>query len=100
MVESRLTQVLLRLGTGITLAFIYLPLLLIGLYAFNRSVTQGWPIENYSTKWFSIAYHHERVRTALWLSVRAALGATALAMVLGTLISLAVSRYRFFGRET
>jgi putative spermidine/putrescine transport system permease protein len=100
MVESRLTRVLLRLGTGITLAFVYLPLFLIGLYAFNRSVTQGWPIENYSTKWFSVAYHDERVRDALWLSVRAALGATAVAMVLGTLISLAVSRYRFFGRET
>ena len=27
-------------------------------------------------------------------------GATAVALVLGTLISVAVSRYRFFGRET
>jgi putative spermidine/putrescine transport system permease protein len=100
MVESRLTRALLRLGTAVTLAFIYLPLVLIGLYAFNRSVTQGWPIENYSTRWFSVAFHDERVRSALWLSIRAALGATAVALVLGTLISLAVSRYRFFGRET
>jgi putative spermidine/putrescine transport system permease protein len=100
MVESRLTRALLRLGTAVTLAFIYVPLVLIGLYAFNRSVTQGWPIENFSTKWFSVAYHDEGVRNALWLSVRAALGATAVALVLGTLISLAVSRYRFFGRET
>ncbi|HET9324602.1 MAG TPA: ABC transporter permease [Gaiellaceae bacterium] len=99
MVESRLTRALLRVGTGVILAFIYLPLVLIGLYAFNRSVTQGWPIENYSTKWFSVAYHDEAVRSALWLSVRAALGATAVALVLGTLISLAVSRYHFFGRE-
>jgi putative spermidine/putrescine transport system permease protein len=100
MVEPRLTRALLRLGTAVTLAFIYLPLVLIGLYAFNRSVTQGWPIENYSTRWFSVAFHDERVRSALWLSIRAALGATAVALVLGTLISLAVSRYRFFGRET
>ena len=100
MVESRLTRTLLRLGTGVTLGFIYLPLILIGLYAFNRSVTQAWPIENYSTRWFSVAYHDDGVRNALWLSVRAALGATAVALVLGTLISLAVSRYRFFGRET
>jgi len=100
MVESRLTRSLLRLGTGVTLAFIYLPLILIGFYAFNRSVTQSWPIENFSTKWFSVAYHDEGVRSALWLSVRAALGATAVALVLGTLVSLAVSRYRFFGRET
>jgi putative spermidine/putrescine transport system permease protein len=98
--ESRLARAVLQLGTGITLAFIYFPLILIALYAFNRSVTQGWPIEDYSTRWFSVAYHDEGVRDALWLSVRAALGATAVALVLGTLISLAVSRYRFFGRET
>ena len=50
MVESRLTRLLLRLGTGLTLAFIYGPLIVIGLYAFNRNVTQKWPIENYSTR--------------------------------------------------
>ena len=99
MVESRLTRILLRLGAGATLAFIYLPLILIALYAFNESVTQSWPIHAYTTKWFSIAYHDEGVRQALWLSVRAALGATAVAMVLGTLASLAVSRFEFFGRD-
>jgi putative spermidine/putrescine transport system permease protein len=99
-VESRVTRVLLRLGAAFTLAFIYLPLILIGFYAFNQSVTQSWPIENFSTKWFSVAYHDEDVRDALWLSVQAALGATAAALVLGTLVSLALSRYRFFGRET
>ena len=38
MVESRLTRVLLRVGAGITLAFIYIPLFIIGLYAFNAQV--------------------------------------------------------------
>ena len=99
MVESRLTRVLLRVGAGITLAFIYIPLFIIGLYAFNAQVTQGWPIEDYSTKWFSVAFHDEDVREALKLSVYAALGATAIALVLGTLASMAVARYRFFGRE-
>ena len=100
MIESRLTRVFLRLGAAVTLAFIYLPLIVIAIYAFNESVTQSWPIENFSTKWFSVAYHDEGVRDALWLSLLAALGATAVALVLGTLISVAVSRYRFFGRET
>ncbi|HET7854903.1 MAG TPA: ABC transporter permease [Gaiellaceae bacterium] len=100
MTEPLLTRVLLRLGAGVTLAFIYVPLVLIAFYAFNESVTQSWPIENFSTKWFSTAYHNEGVRDALKLSVLAGLGATGVALVLGTLISLAVSRYRFFGRET
>lgn len=99
MVESRLTRILLRLGAGVTLAFIYVPLIVIGLYAFNRNVTQAWPIETYSTKWFSVAFRDEDVRDALELSVLAALGATAIALVLGTLASMAVARYHFFGRE-
>ena len=99
MVESRLTRILLRVGAGATLVFIYLPLLLVGLYAFNRNVTQGWPIENFSTKWFSVAFHDSDVRDALKLSLLAALGATSIALVLGTLASMAVARYSFFGRE-
>ena len=50
---------------GVTLAFIYIPLVVIGLYAFNENVTQAWPIEKYSTKWFSVAFHDEDVREAL-----------------------------------
>jgi putative spermidine/putrescine transport system permease protein len=99
MAESRLTRYLLRGAVAVTLAFIYAPLLVMGLYAFNESVTQGWPIESLSTKWFSVAWNNPEVREALVLSVLAGLGATAIALVLGTLASLAVSRYAFFGRE-
>ena len=100
MVESPFARWMLRLGAGATLAFLYAPLVVIGLYAFNAQVTQGWPIQDWSTKWFRVAYEDEAVRQALWLSVKAALGATVVAMVLGVLLSLAVSRYHFFGRET
>jgi putative spermidine/putrescine transport system permease protein len=91
---------LLRLGALATLAFIYVPLVVIGLYAFNANVTQGWPIEDFSTRWWRVAYEDEAIRDAIVLSVVAALGATAIALVLGTLASLAVSRYEFFGRDT
>ena len=37
--------------------------------------------------------------TALWTSVKAGLGATAIALVLGSMVAFAVARYRFFGRE-
>ena len=99
MTESRLTRVLLRVGTLGTLAFLYGPLLVIALYAFNRNVTQKWPIEEYSTRWFKVAFEDEAVREALLNSLIAAVGATAIALVLGTLASMAVARYSFFGRE-
>jgi putative spermidine/putrescine transport system permease protein len=39
------------------------------------------------------------MRQALWLSVRAAVFATAIALLLGSLAAFAVHRFRFFGRE-
>ncbi len=99
MVESRLTRALLRLASAFTLAFLYVPLIVIALYAFNGQVVQRWPIEEWSTRWFSVAFENEGVRTALKNSVVAGLGATAIALVLGTLASMAIARYRFFGRE-
>ncbi|MDX6423991.1 MAG: putative spermidine/putrescine transport system permease protein [Gaiellaceae bacterium] len=91
---------LLRGGTALTLAFVYAPLVIIALYAFNTSRIQTWPIDGLTLEWFDRALHNSGVRDALMLSVKAALGATVLALVLGTLASIAVARYRFFGRET
>jgi len=99
MVEPRITRVLLRLGSAFTLGFLYLPLVIIGLYAFNGQVVQRWPIEEWSTRWFRVAFENEDVRTALKNSVVVGLAATAIALVLGTLASMAIARYRFFGRE-
>jgi putative spermidine/putrescine transport system permease protein len=98
--ESRASRILLRLGTGATLAFIYFPLAVIAVYAFNENISQTWPIEHYTTKWFGVAWRDPDVRDALLLSVKAAVGATVIALALGTLVAQAVSRSRFFGRET
>jgi putative spermidine/putrescine transport system permease protein len=90
----------LRVGTAVTLAFIYIPLIVIGIYAFNESRSQAWPVDGFTLEWFDRALHNPGVRDALWTSLQAALGATAVALLLGTLAAIAVSRYRFFGRET
>ena len=91
---------LLRIGTGLTLVFVYTPIVVIALYAFNESRIQAWPIKGVTLEWFDRALHNPGARDALVLSLKAAVGATLLALVLGTLASLAVARYRFFGRET
>jgi putative spermidine/putrescine transport system permease protein len=90
----------LRVGTAITLAFIYIPLIVIAIYAFNESRSQAWPIDGLTLEWFDRAFHNPGVRDALWTSVKAATGATLTAIALGTLAALAISRYRFFGRDT
>ena len=90
---------LLRLGTAVTLLFLYVPLIVIALYAFNSTRVQKWPPAGLTLDWFSKAFDNQGVRDALWTSVRAGVGATAVALVLGTLASIAVARYSFFGRE-
>ena len=100
MVESRSLRIFLKLATSFTLAFIYVPLLVIVLYAFNERRTLAWPLPGLTLKWFEKAVNNPGVRDALLTSLKAGLGATALAVVLGTLAAIAVSRYRFFGRET
>ena len=88
------TRWALRIGTAITLAFIYIPLLVIGIYAFNESRSQSWPIEGLTLTWWDKAIHNPGVRDALWTSLKAGLGATAIALLLGTLAAMAVARHR------
>jgi putative spermidine/putrescine transport system permease protein len=94
------TRWFLRIGTALTLLFIYFPIAVIVLYAFNSRRTQVWPIPGLTLDWFEKAWHNEGLRDALLTSFKAGLGATAIAMVLGSLAAYAVARYAFFGRET
>lgn len=97
---SRTSRAFLLVATGLTLVFIYFPLVIIVLYAFNGNTTLGWPITSWTTKWFAIAFADEGIRDALLLSLQIAFAATAVAILLGTLLAFAVQRYSFFGRET
>jgi putative spermidine/putrescine transport system permease protein len=96
---TRRSTILLRVAVGLGLAFIYIPLFVLGLYAFNASKILEWPPPGLTFEWFPKAIE-STARDALWTSIKVALVATAIALVLGTLASLAVSRHRFFGRET
>jgi putative spermidine/putrescine transport system permease protein len=97
--ETRATRIGLGAATTLVIAFLWVPILIILAYAFNGSVLQTWPIQNLTLHWFHEAWVDQEVRSSLWLSVKIGLIATAVAMVLGTAASFAISRFRFFGRE-
>jgi putative spermidine/putrescine transport system permease protein len=97
--SSRLSRIALAAWTALVLLFLFVPIAIIVLYAFNSSNVQSWPLPGLSTKWFSSTWHNEEMRHALWLSVRAGLISTAIALVLGSMAAFAVHRFRFFGRE-
>ena len=92
-------KIALGAWVALVLAFLYIPIGIICLYAFNSSNVQSWPIPGFTTKWFTEAWNDDEVRTALWLSLRAGLLATAVALVLGSLAAFGLSRSRFFGRD-
>jgi putative spermidine/putrescine transport system permease protein len=98
-VETRSTRTALAVWAAAVVFFLWFPLVLICLYAFNSSNIQSWPIAGFTLHWFSVAWHDTEARSALWLSLEAALLATGVALVLGTMAAFAVSRFRFFGRD-
>ena len=98
--ETRGTKIGLRAFVVLVLLFLYIPIALIVLYAFNSSNVQSWPIAGLTTKWFSPAIHNPDMQQALWLSLKAGGIATSVALLLGSMAAFGVHRFRFFGRES
>jgi putative spermidine/putrescine transport system permease protein len=97
---SRGGRIALGAWAFLVLAFLWIPLLIIMVYAFNSSTIQTWPISGWTLHWFKQAWNDEEVRSSLWLSVKVGLIATGVALVLGSAAALAIGRFRFFGRES
>ena len=97
--ETRGFRVLIKVSAALLLVFLYVPLAIVVLYAFNDSVAQAWPIEEFTTKWFGIAWRSLLVREALANSLEVATIATLFALALGSAAAFAVHRFRFFGRN-
>lgn len=91
----------LRFSVIGVLLFLYLPFLVILLYAFTIEDTAfTFPPPGLTLRWFGAAWGRADLWDALWLSLRVASVATGAAMILGTLAAAAVHRARFFGRES
>lgn len=99
MTLSRTTRWILGLLAAAVLVFIYFPLAVVLVNSFNASKTFSWPPTSFTTEWWAKAATNEGVREALLTSVKAATGATLIALLLGAMIAFAVARYDFFGKQ-
>ena len=97
--ESRRTRWLIGASSIVTLLFLYVPLVIVVMYAFNNAVGQSWPIKDYTTKWFATTWHSHLVREAFATSLQVATIATGAALLLGSAAAFAVHRFSFFGRN-
>ncbi len=91
----------LKAATAAAIVFLHFPLLIVVLYAFTTSEgTFSFPPPGLTTRWFGVALDNADIWEAMRLSVEVAAVATLVALVLGSMASAAVGRYRFFGQET
>jgi len=97
--EPRGLRIALRIWVALVLLFLFLPIFLIVLFAFNKSIIQSWPISGLTLHWFSVAFHDDAVRAAFVLSVKVGLLATAIALVLGSAVAYSLRKFKFFGRD-
>jgi putative spermidine/putrescine transport system permease protein len=100
MVESGWVRIGLRVATWVIVGFLYLPLVIVVVHAFNQSPFNEWPPTGFTLRWFGEALTNAAIPVAFMNSILAALGAVAIALVLGTLAAMAVQRYEFFGKES
>jgi putative spermidine/putrescine transport system permease protein len=96
---GRAARFLLGLWAALVLLFLFGPIAVIALYAFNATNIQSWPISGFSLRWFGSAWNNREIRSALALSLEAGVIATTIATLLGTAAAFAVHRFRFFGRD-
>jgi spermidine/putrescine transport system permease protein len=81
------------------LVVLYAPILLIPLFSFNNSIYVRFPMEGFTTQWFSELWDREPVWEALWASIRVGVTVAVLSTALGVLAARAITRYRVPGQS-
>src|SRR6266487_1506999 len=93
--EGFWTRMALRVWVVLVLLFLFIPILLIPVYALNSSKIQSWPLTSFTLNWVNLTLNDPEVVSAVGLSVRIALVTTVFALVLGSLAAFAIHRTTF-----
>jgi spermidine/putrescine transport system permease protein len=102
--RRRWTSYVLPFYVGGVIAYLLVPIAVMILYSFNGSnahlPTVTFKLQGFTTEWYRTWNGVPGLTPAFYLSLRLALASTAVAAVLGTLLALALARYRFRGKGT
>ena len=90
---------LIKAYTFLVYFFMFAPIVVVLMLAFNSSQFGGFPIEGFSLHWFQALYENEAIVRAFKTSATLGLCTALLATTLGILASLALVRYPFRGKE-
>jgi spermidine/putrescine transport system permease protein len=97
---GRIGDILLKVVAGLVLLYIFIPIFVIVLFSFNKPAGkfnytwQGFTLDNWANP-----FKYPALAEALKLSIQVAALSTAIAVVLGTLLAIALVRQRFRGNK-
>jgi spermidine/putrescine transport system permease protein len=96
--RRRRARWLLPLYSWLVIGYLVLPILVMVAYSFNK-VTTGLPQvsftwNGFTTEWYQQWSSVPGLTSAFWLTIRLGIASTVLATVVGTLLALALVRYR------
>jgi putative spermidine/putrescine transport system permease protein len=97
---SKTATVILGAVSSFVMALVYLPLAIVVINSFNTSMNMDWPPPGFTLDWWQKAFGSAGLMAALGTSVLVALCASLIALILGTLLAIALSRYKFFGKSS
>ncbi len=85
----------LRIYTIAYLIFLYCPIIILPIFAFNNSTSVAFPLQGFTTQWFQNVWNDDQLFVALKNSLIVAAATSVLATLLGTLAARASTRYNF-----
>ena len=96
--RARWTRFVLPTYSWLIIAYLISPIAVMIAYSFNK-VTTGLPQVSFAWNGFTTQWYQQwnavpQLTSAFWLSIRVAIAATILSTVVGTLLALALVRYR------
>ena len=90
----------LRSYYWLMLALLYLPIVLLFIFSVNANTILSFPLKGFTLEWFQKLFQTPNLLAAIGRSVVVALGASAVATILGTMVALLLSRFEFRGKGT
>lgn len=97
--RHRLAALGINVGIGAILVFLFLPAVVVAVYAFNTSPVMGWPPELATFHWFGKAFSNEALVQGLKNSVIVAVSSVAIAILLGLPAGFGIDRFEFPGKS-
>ncbi len=101
----------LRIATALYvvafLIFLFVPLVVVGVFAFNNANYPAPPWHGFTLDWFTGSaatgrvglFHDEQLLGSIWTSVTVAVWVTILSVIIGTANAFLMERYRFPGKQ-